>query len=339
MKNPRSLLLEGLRLTLRHPAAFLWTYAFNLGIALLFSLRLHSQLAALLNHSIAAERLNSAFDLGTLIAATNRLHHGSPTTGSASYLGLPLYFLVYFLLVPGTLSAYQSATPARLSTLISTGIDFFWRFVRITLITLLVSAAILGPLLYFQSLWSDHVADTYTGLSSFLHLLPGILLLALIAALLRLYFDLVEVCTIQQANQTPPDRRIRRALLPALRTLAHNLPRALGAFLLLTLLGLLALFLTARIAAHTLAQPHVWPLFLLAQAGLFLLLFTRFWQRAAETIFVLDNPTTAPTFPPLRGTRPHTPDPQPDPEPAPPSLSEPDPGVFHHDPAPLPPRR
>ena len=328
---PKAILLPSLRLALRHPAAFLWTYAFNLGLAFLFSLRPHSQLAAVLDHSLAAERLNSAFDLGTLVAATNRLHHDSAPSGVTSYLGLPLYFLIYFLIVPGTLAAYQSPTPARLSTLISTGIDFFWRFVRITLVTLPVSAAILGPLAYLQSRWSDHVDSTYTGLPAFLYLLPGILVIALAAALLRLYFDLVEVHTIHRS----PDRRIRLALLPALRTLARNLPRALGIFLLLALLGLAALIFTGRIAAHTLAQPRVWPLFLLAQTGLFLILFTRFWQRAAETLLVLDNPLTTRALLPIMDT--HPPDPQPDPEPAPPSLPEPDPGVFHHDPATPPP--
>jgi hypothetical protein len=136
-------------------------------------------------------------------------------------------------------------------------------------------------------------------------------------------------------------------------------------------------------------------MFLVAQAGLFLMLFTRFWQRGAEASLVLQHPIlpepeaprtydirpTAPAVPPASSPslpatdppsldRPHhidmmdnpdlltplypaplspddpiaplapaesvpdrsAPDPIPNPEPAPPSLDEPDPGVFHHDP-------
>jgi hypothetical protein len=98
-------------------------------------------------------------------------------------------------------------------------------------------------------------------------------------------------------------------------------------------------------------------MFLLAQLGLFLMLFTRFWQRGAETSLSLQNPIPSPSLPPsvhvaglvhptdpVNPTRrihlaperpaiPPTPEPISNPEPAPPSLDEPDPGVFHHDPS------
>jgi hypothetical protein len=118
--------------------------------------------------------------------------------------------------------------------------------------------------------------------------------------------------------------------------------------------------LTARISMHMLAQPRVWPMFLLAQLGLFLMFLTRFWQRGAETSLSLQHPIPSPSLPPpvhvashvhptdpVNPSRrihlslePHTPLPTPtstpepisDPEPAPPSLDGPDPGVFHHDP-------
>jgi hypothetical protein len=97
-------------------------------------------------------------------------------------------------------------------------------------------------------------------------------------------------------------------------------------------------------------------MFLLAQLGLFLMLFTRFWQRGVETSLALQNPMpnlSLPPILPIAGVvdsvdllHPHhriqltsepsiTPavnDPISNPEPAPPSLDEPDPGVFHHDP-------
>jgi hypothetical protein len=352
----RSILLHGLRLVLAQPGPLLWTYAFNLGIAVLFSLRLHAQLASILDHSLAAERLSSAFDLGTVASASYRLSEHAPNAGSTSYLGLPVYLLIYFVLVPGTLFSYQAQAPSRLAILLSSGLSFFWRFVRITILTLITSALFLVPLTRLQDRWATHVDDTMTGVQALFYQLPGVLIIALVACFLRLCFDLVEVYTVQLGDQFRPngksDRRVRRTLIPALRTLFRNFSRAYTTFVVLTLLGLAAVLATSTLAVRMLAEPRAWPMFLLAQAGLFVMLMTRFWQRGAETILAADNPMPAPELSPgmrdllLQQTvrpihyrhratdlQPELPlDPLPDPEPAAPSLPQPDPGVFHHDP-------
>ena len=344
----RSMLLHGLLLMLRNPGAVLWTYAFNVGIAGLFSIRRHEQLSALLSHSLAAERLNSAFDLGTLGGVVERMSHHAMGGGRSNYLGLPVYLAVYFLLVPGTLFCYAHTVPARLSIMVSTGFQFFWRFVRITLLTVVISGVVLAPLIGLNSLWSAHVEEQFTGVAVILDELPGLIFIGLVAALLRLYFDLVEVYTIQVGDQFlasgVPDRRVRRALLPALQALRSNFARAYGTFLALTLLGLASVVFMGWIAARTLAQPRAWPLILLTQAGLFVMMATRFWQRGAETILVFDNPLALPAVQEdmepagltlMKDMDPETThfagDAQPDPEPAAPSLPEPDPGVFHHE--------
>ncbi|HMF62501.1 MAG TPA: hypothetical protein VK608_00300 [Edaphobacter sp.] len=409
MIERRSILIHGLGLTLRRLPALLWTYLFNLSLALLFSIGLHLQLSSILNHSLASQRLISGFDLGAVAETVLHLTEGPTGAATASHASIPAYLLLYFLLVPGTLFCYQTSTPARLGTLLQQGLLYFWRFFRITLLTLVVAAIILVPLIALQNLWATHIDTYHVGRPAFLLTLAGYLPIFLVASLIRLYFDLVEVYTVQLGQHLrsygKPDRRVRRTLSPALRTLRHNLARAWLTFLFLTLAGAAAVVLTARIAMHMLAQPHVWPLFLFAQAGLFLMLFTRFWQRGAETSLVLQNPIPSPNVqdtyspPPKHPTwspdiqpsshpadlpRNHTamsdrtavgnhvemiytmdplnpiypaplspddhftpplfdptpvqaPDPIPNPEPAPPSLDEPDPGVFHHDPV-KPPR-
>jgi hypothetical protein len=367
MPERRNIFIHGLSLTLRRLPALLWTYLFNLALAFLFSISLNLQLSKLLNHSLAAQRLSSGFDLGTIGETYLHLHEGPIGDAGAvsGHSSIPLYLIVYFLLVPGTLFCYQTNTPARLGTLLQQGLLYFWRFVRITLLTLLISALILGPLFFLQGKWADHVDDHIVGRSAFFLILAGNILLFLVASILRLYFDLVEVYTVQLGQdlrpalfgrQAKPDSRVRRALAPAWRTLRTHFFEGWSIFLFLTLLGFAAVILTARISMHMLAQPRVWPTFLLAQLGLFLMLFTRFWQRGAETSLALQNPIQSPTPPftlpvadsvdptdPLHPSRriqfapephtvPPTPEPISNPEPAPPSLDEPDPGVFHHDP-------
>lgn len=349
MPERRNIFLHGLSLTLRRFPALLWAYAFNLGLSLLFTLRLHADLASLLDHSLASQRLVGGFDLGTLAETALRHHEtfGNPTSGA--HTGILVYLAVYFLLVPGTLLCYQTGSPARLSTLLHQGILHFWRFFRITLLTLLISGLILGPLFFLQMKWVEHVDNHAAGLPAFLAILFGYILLFLIASILRLYFDLVEVYTVQlglhHRRSGKPDARVRRTLRPAWRIFRAYFAEAWPIFLFLTLLGAAAVVLTARISMHMLAQPRVWPTFLLAQLGLFLLLLTRFWQRGVETSLALQNPLYPPPELPIRPVVTHVPpvpqtapvadlsdsieDPIPNPEPAPPSLDEPDLGIYH----------
>jgi hypothetical protein len=366
MVQRRNIFTHGLSITLRRFPALLWTYIFNLLLAVLFSLSLHLQLSRLLNHSLAAQRLSSGFDLGAAGETYLHLHEGPVgDAGAASgHASVPLYLIVYFLLVPGTLYCYQTDAPARLGTLLKQGLLYFWRFIRITVLMFLVSAAILGPLFYLQGKWADYIDDRIVGRTAFIATFAGYIVLFLVASIIRLYFDLVEVYTVQLGQHLrpaffgqhgKPDRRVRRALYPAWQTLRANFSQAWPVFLFLTVLGFAAVILTARTSIHMLAQPRVWPTFIVAQIGLFFLLLTRFWQRGAETSLALQHPIPAPSFastvPAANTVEPVAPilpsriqlaptppvshipnEPISDPEPAPPSLDEPDPGVFHREP-------
>src|SRR5271155_4628082 len=103
MLERRNIFLHGLSLTLRRLPAFLWTYLFNLALAFLFSIALNLRLSTLLNHSLAAQRLSSGFDLGTIGEAYLHLHEGPIGDAGAGFghTSIPLYLLIYFLLLPG----------------------------------------------------------------------------------------------------------------------------------------------------------------------------------------------------------------------------------------------
>ena len=305
MPQKRMLLTGGLSLTLRNWPAFVWTYGFNVALALLFSLPLHQQIGDITAHSLAAQRLTGAFDLGTVAEITLKLSKGPGPATHGSYLSIPFYLLLYFLIVPGTLSCYQTGEPARLFSILQSGLSHFWRFVRLTLITLVISLPILAGLSALHGLWSDHIDETMVGRPAFLLDLAGLVLVGLVAAVLRVYFDLMQVYTVQLGTidfpVTPgkkgrPERQVRRTFKPAWHAFRHNFFRLYLSFVLLTVLGLGAAVLTTRAAAHSLAQPRAWPMFLLAQLGLFLMLFTRFWQRGAETVLANDLPIPEPVI-------------------------------------------
>ena len=129
MPERRSIFLHGLSLTLRRLPALLWAYLFNLLLAFLFSISLNLQLSKLLNHSLAAQRLSSGFDLGTIGETYLHLHEGPIRDAGAvtSHASIPLFLIVYFLLVPGTLFCYQTDTTARLGTLLQQGLLYLCR--------------------------------------------------------------------------------------------------------------------------------------------------------------------------------------------------------------------
>jgi hypothetical protein len=289
----RSLLVHGLHLMLWSFPALLWAFVFNLFYAALTTSRIAGSIGHVTDTSLAAEPLRHGFDLGTVGFLALKL---SDTTGLTPAIGTSvlLFLATYFLLIPGTLLCYQTGVPARLSTLLQAGILHFWRFVRILILALIVTGLILGPLSVIYSKYSDYLGRHIVGRNGFLLNAAGILVLALVAAVLRLYFDLVEVYTVQLGLQLrpngKPDRRVRKALLPALRALSRQFLRIYETFILLSLLGLSAIAGTTYVAVHTLAQPRSWPLFALTQAGLFLMLLTRFWQRGAETTLSLNHP-------------------------------------------------
>jgi hypothetical protein len=301
MPQQRNILTGGLSLTLRNWPAVVWTYFFNLVLAWLFTLPLQKQLNAITAHSLASARLTGGFDLSTMGEVFMKLSKGPGAATMSGYFTTPFYLALYFFIVPGTLFCYQTGEPARLFTLLRAGIDHFWRFVRITLVSAVVFAVVLGGLSALQNLWATHVDNIMVGRKAFLLEESGLVVIGLVAALLRAYFDLVQVYTVSLGQMTfpaedgkkRPERQIRRAFKPAWRAYRSNFFRVYLTFVFLTLLGLGAVVLTARMAMHSLAQPRVWPMFLLAQVGLFLMLLTRFWQRGAETVLALDNPIPA----------------------------------------------
>jgi hypothetical protein len=308
MAQKHNLLMGGFRLAVRNWPAFFWTYVFNIGLAMLFTLPLYAQINAITANSLASERLSSAFDLGTMVGVFIKLGQGPGPATMGSYFSVPIYLLLYFLIVPGTLVCYQTGKPAKLFSLFGDGLAHFWRFVRITLVSLVVFIPVLGGLNALQNLWSAHVDKTIVGRPAFLLELAGLLIIALVGTAIRIYFDLMQVYTVQLGLQAESGvegikpkvwRQIRRTFKPAWKAFCANFIRLYVTFIFLCIIGLGAVVITARTAMHSLAQPKVWPMFLLAQAGLFILLFTRFWQRGAETILAMDNPMAIPVAEPV----------------------------------------
>ena len=198
-----------------------------------------------------------------------------------------------FVLFAGTTFVYVSAEPPQLSVLLRGGVAYFWRFVRAAILAGCVAVVILGILLAVRALLLTRADKVYVERTMFLYSAISAAVVLLVASLVRLWWDLVEVYIVR--NVMDGERSVRHALLPALRLLGKYFFRTVGSFLLSGMLGVGALALCLLVWKQFVPAHQVWLACLLAQLGLFLLLASRFWQRGIEAALVLsaDPPMVA----------------------------------------------
>jgi hypothetical protein len=281
-----NLLVQGFRLGLRNWPCVVWTYSVNLLFAVLAGVPLASGLAPYLDHSLAAKRIAGTMDTSYLRELEIQLRHAGffpMVIHTAVWLNV-VQVLVLFVLFSGSVFIYVSAEPPRISVMLRGGIAYFWRFVRASVVAGFAATLIVGLLLGIRGLLLDRARNVYIERPFFIYSAVSAGLILLVALLVRLWWDLVEVYIVR--NAMDGERRILPALLPALRLLFRHFFRTFGSFLVAGLAGVVAfalsLFLWRLLPAH-----QVWVACLLAQLGLFLLLAGRFWQRGVEATLVM----------------------------------------------------
>jgi hypothetical protein len=290
-----NLLLQGFQLVLRNWPLLLWAYAVNLGFALLAGIPFATGLAPYLDHSLAAQRIAGTVDvsyLGELMMRVRETGLFATVVHTADWLSL-LQLLVLFVFFAGGTFVYVSAEPPRLSVLLRGGIAYFWRFLRAALLAGCIAAVLLGILLFARVLLLRRLSPIYVERKIFIYSAISAAVIVLVAAIVRLWWDLVEVYIVR--NAMDGERRVRQALLPALRLLGKYFFRTTGSFLLSGVLGVGALALCLFLWKQFVPAHQVWLACLLAQLGLFLQLASRYWQRGIETALVMaaDPPIVA----------------------------------------------
>ena len=290
-----SLLVQGFQLALRNWPLVLWAYAVNLVFGLLAGVPVATGLASYLDHSLAAQRIAGTIDISYLSELLTHLHESSfrsTAINTATWLNL-LQLLVLFVIFAGTTFVYVSAEPPQLSVLLRGGVAYFWRFVRAAIVAGCVAVVIIGILLTARAVLLNRAGDVYVERTMFLYSAISAAVVLLVASVVRLWWDLVEVYIVR--NAMDGERSVRQALLPALRLLGKYFFRIVGSFLLSGLLGAGALALCLLLWKQFVPAHQVWLACLLAQLGLFLLLASRFWQRGIEAALVMsaDPPIVA----------------------------------------------
>jgi hypothetical protein len=290
-----NLLIQGFQLALRNWPVVVWAYAVNLVFGLLAGIPFATGLAPYLDHSLAAQKIAGTIDVtyvGELLLHLRESSFRVTAINTAAWLNL-LQLLVLFVLFAGTTFVYVSAEPPRLSVLLRGGVAYFWRFFRAALLAGCIAAVLLGVLLAARALLLDRHSNVYLERRLFVYSAISAAVVLLVALLVRLWWDLVDVYIVR--NAMDGERRVLQAPLPALRLLWKYFFRTAGSFLLSGMLGFGALALCLFLWKQFVPAHQVWLACLLAQLGLFLLLASRFWQRGIEATLVMsaDPPIVA----------------------------------------------
>jgi hypothetical protein len=287
MKNPAgNLLFQGLRLSLRQWPCVLWAYGVNLGFGLLAGIPYSAGIAQSLDNSLASRQifgnLNTTY-LGTLILHLRELH-GLRRQGIAILWLSLVEFAVLLFLIAGTVHVYFTGERPKISTLTLCGKEYFWRFVRISLLAAVVAVPLLTGLLELRSVVLRRVLENALSHFAIFSTVSAVVVL-LAASPLRLWLDLIEVYTVR--NGMLGNRRVRAALRPTLQLLGNHLLPMLSAFLLAGILGTGFLTACLYLWKDLVLGNQLWLAYLVSQLGLFLLLATRFWQRGMEVALIL----------------------------------------------------
>jgi hypothetical protein len=181
----------------------LWSvFAVNLVLGALGTLGAARTLNAALGYSLAGNQLVKGFDLGMFyellrLPEANFLHSRSTAYGYA------ILFAVFMLFVSGgILEAYRQDRRLNTGDFFAASGAFFWRFVRLALLSLV-------PFIFLWSLYplvnslaeyvGDRVVADQVGFSI---QFAGAIILALLVLLLRLWFDLAKVQAVAQNGRS-----------------------------------------------------------------------------------------------------------------------------------------
>ena len=297
MAERQGLLSGGWNRVMHNKRYIVWFYLLNLGLAVLGASTFSSRAHQILDHSLEAQRLLHGFDLGVLLEMFSRPEFGSTAASLHSgFHSALLFFALTALFLPGVLQGYASTYRLPRE-------DFFracgrnlWRFIRLMIVAGIVMGAVAGSLFGLHGVLERQAAESANELLLPEVRLAGLIVIFLIMASLRIWFDLAQTDVVLGD---------RPAVLGSIRSCFHHTWQNLG--------RLLATYVVTAIAAAVilLAGLWIWMRFVppacvfwavvVSQVILFLLLVPRFWQRGVVVSFYLQNmvePIAAQAFTP-----------------------------------------
>jgi len=286
----QNIFLGGLRLLFANKRILLWSYLPLLLIGLAGGAASRGRVGPFLDHSLAAQKLAGDIDIAYY---AELFVHANQDAQSPSPIEAPLVLLSVlfsFFLAAGTLYVFLSAEKPRLATVVGTGIQYFWRFFRLTLFLAIIAGPILGLLGWLRTIYLNHADEKFVEAAYDLRAVLTLIILLLVAVTLRLWFDLAEVYVVQLG--IAGDRRVRRSLGPSMRLLRRQFIRVFLCYCAAGAIGVLGFLFFLWIWTIGQTSHLILPVFLISQIGLLCLLASRIWQRGILATLVLATEAT-----------------------------------------------
>lgn len=280
-----SLLLGGLRLLGANTRLLLWLWLASLLCGLLAAIPFSAHMTGYLDHSLAAQQIAGRVNLGYLAELVQQAGKHGAIDPVPSLLSIVLFTLFNFVLTGGTLFVFLSGAPAQLSIVVGAGLRYFWRFVRLTIVAALTFGLVLWLLSTLQDAWLERAGQIHVGAAIAWRSALSFGIVALVALILRFYFDLAETVVVHMG--IAGERRVRRSFPVAFTLLRASFFRAFLGYLVAGAIGV-ALCASAVAVWITVLSPYSTALgLLLGQMGIAALFAGRLWQRASLAFLVL----------------------------------------------------
>jgi hypothetical protein len=320
MSDKKSLLSSGWGMVGRNKRYIFWFWLLNLTLAEFGTAAFRKSAHAILDHSMAADRLLHGFDLAVMINLFMQPEFGqmSAMRWPALYFSF-LFFLATALFLPGVFQGYASTYRLPRE-------DFFracgrnlWRYIRLLIIAGIVMGIFAGVLFAINGALTGKAGEGTNELLPFEVQMAGLTVIFLVMTTLRIWFDLAEVDVVLSDQ-----RAVHKSIGTAFRHTFRSLVRLLASYVVTTILAAIILLGGIWTWMKFVAPEKWFAAFILSQLILFLLLIPRFWQRGIVVAYWEQNmmaPVVAvhstmpqPTTPPASVA---APDPAPVPNPSP----------------------
>ncbi len=276
--NRRSLVTEGRRLLWRNQRALWWLFAANLLLAFFGAESFAFRLAEIMDHSLASRRLDQGFDVATLAELLSHPGFGLGKHALNSLFYNAIFFVFTLFVTGGILEGFRSSRKLTTAQFFEASGHYFWRWVRQTLLFMLVMAPVLGLGSAINS-WSDTLSsDAVPEKLGFWVMLSGILLTLLLAMILRLWFDMAQIRTVATG-----ERSVVRSVGWAFKLTVSNFRTLFFIYLRISLVGWIALVFGLWFWIRFVPASRSGFSFLVLELTLLVWLATRLWQRASES--------------------------------------------------------
>lgn len=262
----------GWNLVWRHNKILIWVFVVNLVLGALATNSPRVEFSKVLDTSMHSSALANGFDVGTFVELVSRPDINMTALMRGSVLYSYVFFLFMLFIVGGILTAYREDRRLSTGEFFGASGDYFWRMVRLLLMSL-VPYAIIAALTGLIFALASSVASEK---SAFQIRIVGIVVGIVLALLVRLWFDVAQVRAVDQ-NEHGMFRNLMRAFVISFKALGT----LLWMYLRISIVAWALLWFGLWAWSH-LPGNQVWGTWLILETVMLTQIFARLWQRAAS---------------------------------------------------------